>query len=190
MGVFTADQLAVLARSSVHVATLAAFHFDTVMRYWNGSYTLTAGGYDWHGMGGLGKIEGLQESRTGESAQVRFTLSGTDSEINAKAMEQALDQAGKLVTVFLQFMREDWQPVGSPVLIWSGITQPMSSARIGAREGEPAQRSITLPAENLFYGRSRPRAGLYTDRDQQARFDGDRFFEFQPQLKNMTYVWP
>lgn len=190
MAVFTAEQLAILSKSSVKVATLVAFHYSPVMRYWNGSYTLSAGGYDWNGLGGLGKIDGLSESRSGESTQVRFTLSGTDADINAKAMELAVDQSGKQVTVWLQLFRDDWQTVGSPVMIWNGITQPMTSARVGGRDGEPVQRSITLPAENLFYGRSRPRAGLYTDRDQQARHDGDLFFEFQPKLKSLTYVWP
>lgn len=190
MGIFSASELAILAKSTVRVALLVELQFSPVLRLWNGARNLTAGGYEWSGLGGLGKIDGLQESRSAESSQVRFTLSGTNAEINALAVADSEDQTGKLALVYFQFFADDWQTVGSPKLIWAGLTQPMTATRISGEEGEGAQRSIMLPAENLFYGRARPRAGLYTDRDQQARHSGDKFFEFQPQLRNLTYVWP
>jgi len=190
MAFFTADQITELSRTTVRVATLVAFHYDPVIRFWNGNRTLSAGGYEWNGLGGLGQIDGLMESRSGESSQVRFTLTGTNAEINAIAMSQGADQTGKLAIVAFQLMNDDWQPVGSPIPVWTGVTQPMSASSVAAPEGQGRQRSITLAAENLFYGRSRPRAGMFTDRDQKQRYPGDKFFEFQSQLKNMTYVWP
>lgn len=190
MSVFTAAQLALLSATTVRPAMLVSFAFDPVMRYWNGSYTLTAGGYDWNGLGGLAQVDGLLESRAGQSSQVRFTLSGTSAEINRLAMKQASEQAGVIATVYTLLMDADWQPVGNPIPIWTGITQPLTAASVTGEEGEGRLRSITLPAENLFFGRARPAAGLYTDRDQQARHPGDLFFEFQPRLKNFTYVWP
>ena len=190
MGIFSLSELALLAKSTVRVAMLVEFQFTPVARFWNGSRTLSAGGYEWEGLGGLGGVDGLQESRSAESSQVRFTLSGTDAAINAVAVSASVDQTGNLALVYFQFFGDDWQTIGSPKLIWAGLTQPMTASRISGEEGQGAQRSITLPAENLFYGRARPRAGLYTDRDQQSRFSGDKFFEFQSQLKNMTYVWP
>ena len=190
MSIFSASELLLLAKSTVRIATLVEFQFATTSRFWNGNRPLTAGGYEWAGLGGLGSIDGLMESRSAESSQVRFTLSGTDAEINAVAVSASEDQTGNLALVYFQFFGDDWQTIGSPKLIWAGLTQPMTASRVSGEEGQGAQRSITLPAENLFYGRARPRAGLYTDRDQQARFSGDLFFEFQPQLKSMTYVWP
>lgn len=191
MSLFTDEQIALLeAAGVVRIATLAAFEFDPVMRYWNGDYTLTAGGFEWSGLGGLGQIDGLVESRTGESTQVRFTLTGTDDEINAIAMRQASEQAGVLATAFAALTDDDWQPVGEPVELWAGLTQPLSASSISAPEGKGRQRSIVLPAENFYFSRSRPPFGTYDDRSHQARFPGDPFFIFQSRYKAFTYVWP
>lgn len=187
---FDAAQLAILSESTVRVGSLVQFGFTPPIRLWNGSRTLVAGGYEWDGLGGLGQIDGLTESRSAQSAQVRFTLSGVSADLVAKAVSDPSDQSGKLVTVYFQLFNDDWSTLGSPILIWAGITQPLQIARQSAEDGQGPSRSISLAAENLFYGRSRPPAGLYTDRDQQQRFPGDLFFQYQHLMRSLTYVWP
>jgi hypothetical protein len=49
---------------------------------------------------------------------------------------------------------------------------------------------VSLTAENMFYGRSRPPYGRNTDRDQQARSPGDKFFGFVSSLVQKTITYP
>lgn len=186
----SAGDLERLSLETVRVATLVEFRFDPPTRLWNGPGPLIAGGHEWKGFNALGQIDGLVESRSGESSQVRFTLSGTDAEMNRLAMRAAAEQAGALAIVYQQLFDEDWQTVGVPLPVWMGLTQPMSATSTAGEEGTGNQRSLTLPAENLFSGRSRPPAGTNSDRDQKTRFAGDKFLEFQPRMRNFTYVWP
>ena len=187
---FSQAEIDALAATTVRVATLVEFHFDPVYRLWNGSQTRDFAGHEWLGAGLLGSIDGLSEARSGESQQVRFTLSGTSAEINQIAMRRSLEQAGKLAIVSFQLLDKDWQAVGNPVQVWSGITQPMQASRTSAPEGQGPTRSITLAAENAFYARDRSPMGFYTDVDQQARYPGDRFFQFQARLRDFRYRWP
>lgn len=187
---FSPSQLEALSQATVRLATLVEFRFDPPTRLWNGPGPLIAGGVEWQGLNTLGQIDGLLESRSGESSQVRFTVSGTDADMNRLAMRASAEQAGALAIVYQQLFDEDWQTVGAPIPIWMGVTQPMSASSSSGAEGEGRQRSLTLPAENLFSDRSRPPAGTNSDRDQKTRFPGDKFFEFQSRMRNFTYVWP
>jgi hypothetical protein len=47
-----------------------------------------------------------------------------------------------------------------------------------------------MTAENAFFNRSRPPYGRYTDRDQQSRSAGDKFFQFTPSLLFKTFTYP
>ena len=51
------------------------------------------------------------------------------------------------------------------------------------------RQSISLTAETLFVDRVRAPWGLQTDTDQQARWPGDRGFEFAPSLIFKTVNW-
>ncbi len=187
---FTAAELAALSATTVRVGTLVEFRFDPVYRLWNGNQARIFAGHKWLGAGALGSIDGLAEARSGESNQVRFTLSGTSYEINQVAMRRSIEQAGKLAIVSFQLLDPAWQPLGAPIQVWSGITQPMQATRNSAPEGQGPTRSITLAAENAFYARDRSPLGFYTDFDQQGRFPGDKFFQFQALLRDFRYPWP
>lgn len=189
MAFFSADQIALLRATEVRIALLAEFHFATVMRYWNGDHELTAGGNTWNGLHGLARVEGLTESRGTESRQVTFTLSHNVPELNALAIGDPDAVQGKTAVCYFQLFNRDWVTVGAPIPIYFGICQPMTVSRQSAEIGEAIVRTIRLPTENLFYGRSRVPAGLYTHADQQARAAGDQFFVFTPLLKNLRYSW-
>ena len=190
MSTFTDAQIAQLSTGTVRVATLTEFLFVTPLRYWNGDRQLSAGGKTWEGLGGLATIDGLTEIRTGEATQVRFTLTGTNADVNTRSMAVSVDQTGDVAAVYFQLFDADWATVGNPIFIWSGLTQPMNATVAPGEEGDGPQRSITLPCESLFFGRARPGAGLYTQSDQLSRFPGDLFFQYQHLLRSLTYVWP
>lgn len=191
MSFFTADQLALLAKTRVRMATLVELQFATVARYWNGNQNITIGGNTWYGTGHMGRIEGLLESRGTNANQINLILSGTDAQTNAIAMSSAAEQEGKFCHVSFQLFDPDWQVVGAPIRVFTGLTQPLTASRQSAPEGSGAVRSLTLPVENFFYGRSRPVASLYTSTDQGERFPGDKFMDYQHKMqRGVSYVFP
>jgi hypothetical protein len=191
MSFFDAAQLALMAKTRVRIATLVELQFATVARYWNGNQNIVIDGNTWYGTGHLGRIEGLLESRTTNANQISLTLSGTDAQTNTIAMSSAAEQEGKFCFVSFQLFDPDWQTVGSPIRIFTGLTQPLTATRQSAPEGQSAVRSLVLPVENFFYGRSRPVASLYTSTDNRARFPGDAFLDYQHKMaRGVSYAFP
>lgn len=194
MGFFSTAEANALAATTVRVASLVDLMFTDAPTYlWNGFGTRVFDGKAYLGCGDLGSIEGLEEARNPVSQQVTFTLSGvpdSPADLLAKALEETDIVQGNLAIVSLQLFDDDWQTVGDPIPIYFGIMQPPRVTREAATETSGARRLLVLPTENLFYGRGRPPAGRYTDREQQARYPDDRFCEYTSQLVNKTIIWP
>jgi hypothetical protein len=194
MGYFSPAEAAQLAASTVRVATLVEFQFTGETTYlWNGFGNRNFGGHLYLGCGDLGGIDGLEEVRGTQSQQVTFTLSGVPDSpagLLAKALDAADIIQGNLAIVSLQLFGEGWDAIGSPIPVYFGIMMPPRVERTAATETSGATRTLVLPTENIFFGRHRPPAGRYTDKEQQQRWPGDRFCEYVPQLVNLSLVWP
>lgn len=194
MSFFTADQLALLSASTVRLATLVDFEFDSIThRVWNGAGRLIAGGQEYVGLGlggGLAGIEGLIYSPTPESKQVTLSLSGVDESLLALALAETDQTEGRLCIISFQLFDASWQPIGSPMEPFFGIMQKPKVTRSPLDKDGGGQQVIQLPVENLFFGRSRPAAGRYTDRDQNLRYPGDRFFAYVGSLVSKVITWP
>lgn len=166
---------------------------DAPRRWWTGFGTLHTAGTDWQGTGEVISIDGLQSSIGMSAPQTTFTLSGVDPDIVAQAKAGSERVKDRRVRVYIQFFHinpsdagnQVWANLDQPSVIWSGR---MDTIRFTA-DG-PSQRSITVTAESLWTNRSRPPYGLYTDRDQNARFAGDRGLEQVASLVNKTIRWP
>jgi len=196
---FSPDEAAALARSTVRVGTLVDFLFGGTppdggpVYLWNGFGTRIFDGKTYLGAGDLGNIDGLEEARHPVSHQVTFSLSGVpDSPVDllAKALAEADNIQGRDVFVALQLFDGAWQPVGNPIQIYWGRCMPPRVQLQPASETQGAQRTLLLPTENLFWGRGRPAAGRYTDREQQMRYPADRFCEYTATMVNLTLTWP
>lgn len=191
---FTADQLTLLSASVVRCDFLVKFEFTTGEKYaWNGNAPLVVGANTYLPMYGYGAIDGLGQSGGASSDYVTLSLNGLPDQAldflaEAIADTPVVDQ--QLLTVFLQLFTGDWQPSGSPIPLWRGFMQPPKVSRSPAQDTEGGQQSIQIVAENIFYGRSRPPAGRNTDRDQQARNPGDKFFGFVSSLLNKRLTYP
>jgi hypothetical protein len=199
MAYFNAEQMAALSATTVRVATLVELQFTGQYTYlWNGfgqrvfrntdGYAVT-----YLGCGDLGGIDGLEEVRGTQSQQVTFTLSGvpdSPSGLLAAALNSVDIIQGNKAIVSLQLFDDAWVTIGYPLPVYFGIMMPPRVELKPATETEGAARTLTLPTENLFFGRHRPPAGRYTDKEQQQRWAGDKFCEYTPQLKNLTINWP
>jgi len=159
-------------------------------RIWTGAGKITAGGYDWLGVGQLASISGLEQAINGEAPTTTLGISGVDPALVPIARDEFEAEAkDRLAKVLIQFHNlEDDRPLeffDAPFAVWAGRMQTAQFEMQG-----PKKRSISIVAESLFSLRSRPSYSQYTDTDQRARFDGDRGFEFVPSLLNKIVTWP
>jgi len=165
---------------TVRVAHMVELLLDSPKRMWNGFRDVTTSdGKTWNGLGGLGSITGLEEDDTNmQSTELRLTVSGVDAALlqTAIAEDRAL-YIGKLIIIWLVFFDEEWQPIETPIARKAAIIDGVDVSRHSSDEG-PSVRSLSMVAQNLFYGRSLPPAAFYSNRDQQIRSPGDRGFEF------------
>ena len=196
MSLFPDTIKADLAGARVGMEILVLFDFVTEpVRVWlNGFGQLkTNDGHVWDGLGRLGAISGIEQAVNGEAPEVTFTLSGVDTEMVRLARDEFETECkGRLITVLLQFFGTD-DPADPDNQRPLDLPYPIVTARALTSEflfGENDERSITIRCESLFSLRSRPRAALYTDADQQRRFPGDLGFAFVASLRNKVISWP
>lgn len=191
---FTADQIERMAASVVRCGFVVEFRFTSeTVRVWNGTTEMESNGNTYQPMYGYGSIDGLSMSSSGASETVTFTLSGLPDkspDFLGKVIGETSEVDQNLVVVSLQFFDDDWQPEGAPAPLWWGFMQPPRVSRTEMDGTQGATQSVTLTAENAFFNRSRPPLGRYTDRDQQARSNGDKFFQFVGSLLFKTFTYP
>lgn len=194
MDFFTPDQIALLSASTVRCDFLVKFEFaSSTMRAWNGNTQLVVGGDTYLPMFGFGQIDGLGMSGGTVSENVTLSLSGLPGQaldLLSVALADTPEVDQQMLTVFLQLFTDEWQPAGTPIPIFRGFMQPPSVSRSAMQGTDGASQSISVVAENIFYSRSRPAYGRCTDRDQQARSPGDRFFGFVASLISKTITYP
>lgn len=156
------------------------------MRLWTGNGLLTAGGFEWAGIGSLGSMSGLEQAVNGEAPEATFTLTGIDGTIMRLARDEFDAKArNRRAVAYIQFFNEDDdRTLDQPFPVWGGrMHAPQFTIQGSTRE-------VSVTCESLFTLRSRPNFAMYTDRDQQKRFDGDRGFEFVATLVNKVVTWP
>ena len=194
MGYFPQTITAKLAGRTVGAALLCFMDFRiTPRRWWMGFGMLNAGGYEWQGLGQLIQIDGLDQPIGTNAPRTTFQLSGVDAEIVGLARNASDRVKDRRCTVYVQFFDitpddssvQPWSTLDQPFAIWSGKMDQMSYQAEG-----PSRRGITLTAESLWVNRRRPAHGLYTDRDQNGRFPGDRGLEQVSSLITKTIRWP
>jgi hypothetical protein len=178
------------------MALLVRFDFTSApMRLWRGYGLLeTKDGHAWSALGTLGSVSGLEQAVNGQAPEATFTLSGVDQGILQKTREEFdAEVRGRIVTGFVQFFGVDddddpgnQRPLDNPYPVWAGTClKPKFAIDRGS-----GLNTASVTAESIYSLRSRPRAGTYTDRDQQHRFNGDLGFGFIGALINKVIAWP
>lgn len=159
---------------------------DSPIRFWTGWGMLEAAGHTWKGLGQLVSIEGLQQATGTVAPETTFTLSGVDPDIVALTAAASDRAVGRRVRVWMQIFSVDGgdTPVDEPFVIWTGT---MDRPRFTA-EGS-GLRQVSITANNLMTRRNSPPHGMYTDRDQQARYPGDKGLERIPELVSKQVRW-
>lgn len=195
MTFFTPEEIARFnSGKPIQVAFLVKMDFVSSTRgVWNGTRKLTIAGVEYEPMFGAGQIEGLSFQNSTVSANITLRIPGVKDDILGLVLSQADEVQNRLVTIYLQSFDEEWQPIAAAPAIgfWYMQSPEVSQDEVGY-EFSPASptRTISVPAENIWYNRSRAPGGRYTDRDQQLVHPGDKIFEFAPGLVFKQFVYP
>lgn len=192
---FTSDQIAALSATTVRCDFLVQFDFASGTEYaWNGNTALVVAGHTYKPMYGFGTIDGLGIAGPGTTSQaVTLSLDGLPDmplDFLAKALSETSEVDQRMVTISLQLFDDDWQASGAPIPVFRGFMQPPKVSRSEMAGTEGAIQSVSISAENIFFGRARPPHGRNTDRDQQARSPGDKFFGFVSRLVYKVLTYP
>jgi hypothetical protein len=186
MGYFDETKAAALAGSVVRASYLVYLDFATnARRLWLGHGLLSAGGYEWSGIGELASISGIESAIGGSAPQVTFGLSGVDPNLIGAALATSDEVKGRDAAIYLQFFDEAAQTLDNPYAVWLGVMDVMRVQADG-----PTTRRIELTAETLFTRRASPPWGYLSDRDQNRLFPGDRGLEEMAAMANKTVEWP
>lgn len=176
---------AVLAGRTVRAATLLQLDWlSSTSRVWLGNGTLDAGGEEWGGVGQLVSLDGLTQRNDLSASAMTITLSGVDADLVSKARNSATEAKGRPATVFIQFFDEDNQVLDDPIAVYSGLMDVVTYKATSATE-----RTISVTVEGIFAARNSAPFAYYTDRDQQARFPGDRGMEEIASLIYKVIKW-
>ena len=189
----TPEQLALLSATVVRCDRVCKFDFASGIQYaWNGNTDLVVGGNTYKPMFGFGRIDGDGYAGGTVSEAVTLLLDGLPEQrldFLSAALADTTEVDQRMLMLSLQLFNDDWQPVGLPISYFRGYMQPPTVTRSAMQDIVGGTQTITMRAENIFFGRARPPNGRNTDRDQQARSPGDKFFGFVSSLisKNVRY---
>lgn len=142
--------------------------------------TVVIGGQTYYGMGVVGNLSPIQEGAESRSYGVTASLTGVPG--NFAAYLQSQDVQGRTAIIRVGLMNHAYEIVGEMVTIFVGRmdTQDISAGK---------NTSVDVAIESLLIDWERARVRRYTDVDQQAVYPGDRGFEYQAALQNMSLIW-
>lgn len=187
---FSSAAKAQMSGATVRCDILAEFQFVSgTVRVWNGFGALTTlDAKVWQGVAGLADISGISPSLNGSAPPISMTLSGVDSTFAAKAKAEASEYYYRPVVFYLQFFGDGWECLDNPYGLTMARMTQLTARRESTEEG--MVHTVTLTAESPFAVRRRPKFGYLTDRDQQARFAGDRGLERVAGIDNKPITFP
>lgn len=180
-----ADISAVVSSRDPGIGILIKFDFLSVTkRVWTGFGRLpTLDGSSWDGLGEIVTIDGLGGSLSGTASSGKLSVSGVSPDLLPKAIGERVEFMQRPVSLFLQAF-QNRALVGLPCPLALRIMTSMEITRTADT------RTISINHESPYIGRNNPAHGYYSDRDQQARFAGDRFCERVPFLLFKRETWP
>ncbi len=157
----------------------AEFDSGTV-RFTNGSVDIVWGDRIFLAVGSFAGVSTMEEPSDLQSTGIQVTLSGIPVEMIALALDEPMQ--GRRATVYVALLDDEDRLIPDPVILFRGrIDAPAISL------GPTA--SVVVAIESPLADWERPRVRRYTDEDQQARYPGDRFFEFVAAIANKPITW-
>ncbi len=164
-------------------------------RVWTGTGAITTtDGRVWTGVGEFGQISAIRDAEGLAANEVaigiRRTAAGRSLDPDAFAaavnVERNIAVYGRAIRIYLQVFNADtYALVGAPEPEFIGLMSHITTRREGTMATE-----ITIFCESLFAEGRKPAHIYYTQADQEARWPGDKAFEFIAANANRILVWP
>ncbi len=175
-----------LTGATVVMAMLVEVQFASgPFRVWTGLGTREFGGRNWQGIGSIIDISEITRLQNGQADPFEITVSAPEEIIRQGLIEFQTEALNRTLNVYLQFLNYDADTaLGPPWQIRDGI---MRGANLSVETGA---QTLAIKCDTLSSRRNRPPFGMLTDRDQKARFPGDRGLEFVHSLDGKEIVWP
>ncbi len=185
MGIFDAAGAAALRGDTITAEILAFFEFKTAPQRVHAGYgPLSAGGFIWQGMGGLGSVSDIESAVGGIAPVVTFTLSGIGPEIANDVVNAKTEVKGRDCIVYLQIYGPGLVPLGGLYTLYRGVMD-----RLVHTASDANTWTAQLTAETKFSRRGLPPFGNLTNADQQRRYPGDNGLFDIPQMINRRRPW-
>ncbi len=192
--------LASIVGKHSYPAILAEFDFDSgTVGVWTGLGELQWDGHTFTGLGNFVSMSAITETQDMIANSLVFNLNGISPDLTAAGLQERV--RGRPCRVWLGTaetnvqagLEDDSGVVGleeggyiimenrtadTPYMLWQGLMNVIRGKVV-----IPVSE-LTLSAENILILLRRSRERRYTDADQQAKYPGDKFFEFTPQLQD------
>lgn len=187
----TSGQIANVTANPIHYAYLVELDFvDTPVRFWSGNGTLSYDGKSWQGVGALGSIEPVQETKGQVAKQIRLSLVGQGTGIYSAAMADSRQMQGRWVTITGAWM-DDVDTTGTVLFAYELKKAIMDTMQVEDvfGVGETNGIKITITAVDELVDMGHPSTVYYSNANQQKLYPGDTFFRFINTLPGKDIKW-
>lgn len=138
-------------------------------------------GQTFFGLGSLGSVSMPKQDGELSPASYEVLLSGISDEILEAATQ--LNYLNHKATAYIQYMDADFNDVGTPRILWQGLTD-------GAEINYGKDSSVLINVRDRLVDWDRVRTVYYNNGDQQAVYPNDKGFEFVEQVATKNAKWP
>lgn len=138
---------------------------------------------EWIGAGELGAIDSIGEATDGSATGIKVTLFKVPAEFRNDIADQATRGALFEVYVGAIELGEDWHSILATKLIWRGRVDDYRITDGGD------SLSVEISGESRSIDQRRPAIKRFTNEYQQRKHPGDRFFEYVPQMAEVSILW-
>ena len=180
-GLTTAQQNAAAAAHSTAAVLIDVLFASGTLRCTTAGVDLTIGGNTYFAVNKLRTVEALDESQDSTEG-LRFTLDALDPAIITLLAGEPY--RGRPINVYEVWYDANYQPIGSPALVWPGLMTAMTSSE------QDGQVAVVVEAEHFEKELRRPRETRFNDADQRALYPDDKGFEHVEQMTELQLVWP
>lgn len=177
------EQQAELEKPKCNTAWFLELQFvGGTVRVCNYGQTFTWGGYDWLGMGSIGKISPIDESAGLQSSAMNFSLNSAQVSMLALAVGAVEDYRNQPAKLYFSPLDQHGALIGTPEVCWRG-TMDMMAFSLDGEEGQ-----INLKCETSSFGLKRTSMRLNAAQQKQ-RHPGDTGFDFLEDLMANPQRW-
>jgi len=139
------------------------------------------GGDTYIGFGTLGSVSRIEESGELNPQKYNITLSGVNPAVLTAVLNE--DYLNRTAICYIAALDDDNAIIGTPINYFDAKVDSVS-----ANFGKTA--NISIIARDKLADWNRATIERYTDQDQQARYPGDKGFEFVTEIANKEIIWP